>query len=448
MKKHGNVLLIISFFVLLYLYLIFIQKTGINPDLYAGLNGLHTIMTEHDRWFLQEYSYALTDLIVFCMLFGVLATVILYQLILWIRIKDSKYFFSSLFFLFLLIHQTIASGFVSFFNIKADGQLYENIVVLMNFLALAFISFACIFLSNSVRVSAYHKVFRIFQFMHFINIILWVTSSEINWVISVNTCLLLIAEWLMVLRVSILYIAKGDKAAKVFFIAIMVTMVGFVTETLYREVVSHALLIASAVASILITYSFMEQLFFIHDKNVKFKKVEKSLTELSLTDDLSQLYNRRFFTEKIKYEVEKAQRENKPLSLLLLDIDHFKNYNDAYGHLEGDKAITKIGKIIKENIRDSDYACRVGGEEFAIILTGTNKYAAEKYVAERLRLSLSRQVFMMTRSRKVFLTVSIGIGQLQKEENADDLIDHADKAVYKAKELGRNRTVLYDENLK
>ncbi len=446
MKKHGNALLIIGLFLILNLYLIFIRRTGSNPDLYGGLNGLYAMMTEHTRWLLQEYSFAWTGLIVFCMLFGVLATVILYQLMLWIRIKESKYFFSLLFFLFLLIHQTIASGFISFINIKADKYLYENIDVLMNFLMLSFISFACSFLSTSVKTPGYHKILRVFQFMHFINILLWVTSAGMNWSISVNTYLLLITEWTIISRVSIL--AKRDKAAKIFFIAIMVLLAGFVSEIFCKEVSVHALLIASAVASILIAYSFMEQLFFIHDKNVQFEQVEKSLTELSLTDELSQLYNRRFFNEKIKYEVERAHRENKPLSLLLLDIDHFKDYNDAYGHPEGDKAIMKIGKIIKRNIRDTDYACRVGGEEFAIILTGTNKYAAEKHVAERLHSSLSRQVFMIMRNRKVLLTVSIGIGQLQKEENADSLIGHTDKAMYKAKELGRNRTVLYDENLK
>lgn len=243
------------------------------------------------------------------------------------------------------------------------------------------------------------------------------------------------------------------KYAPVHMISAVVLTIGFIGHILsvfgyidLRISDINIVQLSTGIVAILLSFAPIDKIILLHEKNLESRHIEESLTRLSLTDELSKLYNRRFFNEKINNEVSSAHKNGKPLTLLLLDIDHFKRFNDTYGHQEGDKVISRIGKIILENIRHSDYACRYGGEEFAVILTETGKYTAEQYVAKRLHESLKNRVFIVTRDSKIFVTISIGIAQLQLDESAHSLIEHADEALYKAKALGRNRTIIYHGN--
>lgn len=163
------------------------------------------------------------------------------------------------------------------------------------------------------------------------------------------------------------------------------------------------------------------------------------LQKLAITDGLTKLYNSRYFYNQIDLEVDRTKRYQHKLSLLLLDIDRFKDYNDTYGHLEGDKVLMRIGEIIKACLRKMDTAYRYGGEEFTILLPETNAEEAE-HVAERIRTGIENEVFSPEQGAKVVKTISIGVTQYQPDERISSFVERADKAMYLSKEKGRNRT--------
>ncbi len=170
----------------------------------------------------------------------------------------------------------------------------------------------------------------------------------------------------------------------------------------------------------------------------------QSLMELSIMDELTGIYNRRYFDKRLLEEISKAERNDQPLSLAILDIDHFKKFNDTYGHLVGDLVLSRLGRFLQSSLRMSDIVCRYGGEEFAIIMPSTNLEDAF-YVLERLRRAISR-IKINVSSGELSVTVSIGVSAYPVDANsAVDLVEVADKRLYMAKELGRNRVVFKDE---
>ena len=175
------------------------------------------------------------------------------------------------------------------------------------------------------------------------------------------------------------------------------------------------------------------------ERNALLKELEK----LAITDALTQLYNSRQFFSQIKTEIKRYKRYSRPLSLLILDIDFFKSYNDTWGHLEGDKVLMKIGHTINSCMRSMDTAYRYGGEEFAIILPETRLKKA-CVVGARIKDNISSQTFEPEPGRKVKVTVSIGATELAEGEDFSSFIRRADKALYKSKETGRNKLTYFE----
>ncbi|BCS52485.1 diguanylate cyclase [Geobacter sp. SVR] len=173
------------------------------------------------------------------------------------------------------------------------------------------------------------------------------------------------------------------------------------------------------------------------------RESEHRYYELSITDALTGLYNSRHFHSQLQIEMERAERYRHPLSLLLLDVDDFKRFNDAYGHLEGDRVLAGLAQVIRESIRHTDSAYRYGGEEFVAILPETDGEEALR-VAERLRLAFAKTVFIPVAEKQVSMTVSIGISCLRPEDDAKGFIHRADNCTYSAKRQGKNR-VVYEE---
>ncbi|MBI5026395.1 MAG: diguanylate cyclase, partial [Nitrospirae bacterium] len=175
--------------------------------------------------------------------------------------------------------------------------------------------------------------------------------------------------------------------------------------------------------------------------------VHEEIIRLAVVDGLTGLNNHRHFQERLKDEIARARRYGREVSLLILDIDHFKNFNDIYGHQVGDRVLKSISSIIKEQIRATDLAARYGGEEFAVILPETD-YAGSRILAERLRKKIAETPFILPNGERAFITISIGFASFP--ENAgdkDEFIGSADKALYFAKEHGRNMTCGFAETL-
>jgi len=170
------------------------------------------------------------------------------------------------------------------------------------------------------------------------------------------------------------------------------------------------------------------------------------LQDLAITDGLTKLYNSRCFYKQLDSEIDRSKRYNHPLTLLFLDIDHFKHYNDTYGHLEGDKVLIRIGEVIKSCLRKMDTAYRYGGEEFTVILPETSREEVMT-VAKRIKDAMENEKFSPQSGKSISITISIGATEYCQGEKISTFVQRADKAMYLSKQRGRNQisTLFSDE---
>lgn len=174
---------------------------------------------------------------------------------------------------------------------------------------------------------------------------------------------------------------------------------------------------------------------------IRVETLNKRLEHMSRVDGLTGLFNRRYWQERFDKVYKLAVRRENAVSVLILDIDHFKKVNDTYGHQAGDKVIQSLAQVIKRSIRETDIAGRYGGEEFVVILSDTSAENAVG-VAERIRLSAQRKV-VWYEGQRIKFTVSLGLAEHSKQcQSAMAWLELADQSLYQAKETGRNQTVV------
>jgi diguanylate cyclase (GGDEF)-like protein len=164
----------------------------------------------------------------------------------------------------------------------------------------------------------------------------------------------------------------------------------------------------------------------------------------AITDDLTGLVNRRRFIEALDAEIERARTFGSPLTIVLADLDNFKQVNDAFGHHGGDVVLRAFADLIRSHVRDVDVSGRIGGEEFAILLPETDRAGAAR-VAERMRRSLNAVPIAISDERSIHAASSFGVAELEPEQSGDDLLRAADAALYRAKDEGKNRVVTASE---
>ena len=184
----------------------------------------------------------------------------------------------------------------------------------------------------------------------------------------------------------------------------------------------------------------------LHHANEMLKAANVKLEQISIIDGLTSIENRRAFDLVYDRAWKLSRREGTPLALIMIDIDHFKIFNDTYGHLAGDKALIKIAEVIKGVIkRPGDLAARYGGEEFVVMLTNTAAEGAA-VVAEEIRRRVE-ELGIENVKIESDLTVSLGVASVVPDHTMepDELIDIADRALYKAKEEGRNKVIVWKQ---
>jgi two-component system cell cycle response regulator len=160
---------------------------------------------------------------------------------------------------------------------------------------------------------------------------------------------------------------------------------------------------------------------------------------MAVVDVLTSLHNRRYFESHLATLLDQAAFKGRPLSMMILDIDHFKRVNDEYGHDIGDEVLKTVATRVKKVVRNADLVCRMGGEEFVIVMPETGLVIAEK-VAERVRSAVAATPFPIENgARAIPVTISIGIADRGGDSNPDALYRRADQALYASKNGGRNR---------
>ena len=170
-------------------------------------------------------------------------------------------------------------------------------------------------------------------------------------------------------------------------------------------------------------------------KNKKLQKAKERIKKLSKTDELTGLPNRRHFINYLQKIFSQAQRYSQSLSLVMIDLDKFKNINDTYGHDAGDDVLSTLGNFLDNETRKEDLAARIGGEEFIIVLTQTGVNEAKHY-AQRIRKKIAE---LNIESIPINITASLGISTMKNDNNYEAILKRADEALYKAKNSGRNK---------
>ncbi|MEJ2528991.1 MAG: GGDEF domain-containing protein [Gammaproteobacteria bacterium] len=181
---------------------------------------------------------------------------------------------------------------------------------------------------------------------------------------------------------------------------------------------------------------------FMSRNNIE-QAYHEELFKLAKVDGLTNVFNRRHFTTSLENEVDRARRYERELSLLMIDIDHFKRVNDSLGHRAGDYVLKQLADIFVNSSRRVDYVCRYGGEEFAIILPEVDIMGANKF-AHKLKNAVATHHFAFEQ-HPLHITISIGVSDaMDSDQSAEDLIETADRRLYLAKERGRNRVISAD----
>ncbi len=203
----------------------------------------------------------------------------------------------------------------------------------------------------------------------------------------------------------------------------------------------NSFLIGSALEAILLSLALADRINLLRREREQLSFSEQRHKELAVTDMLTGLCNRRYFESQIGVEIERADRFGQKVTLMMLDVDNFKVFNDRYGHQEGDRVLATLGEIMISCVREKDVPCRYGGEEFSIILPGgQNSTAVEIY--ERINSELQGHRFGCGEPGAGRITMSIGVAEHLPGEPAENLVRRADQALYEAKHRGRNQIVI------
>ncbi|MDO6445741.1 GGDEF domain-containing protein [Colwellia sp. 1_MG-2023] len=211
----------------------------------------------------------------------------------------------------------------------------------------------------------------------------------------------------------------------------LITLSPFTNELIYQSVILFIMLEVIVVLTI-----FINQI----------ESNEEQLRLQATTDSLTGIANRRYFFEKLNQLIFQEKEYPRPLSILLIDFDHFKQINDKYGHFSGDICLTEICTLTTSLLREQDIFARLGGEEFVIALPETTLQEANQ-IAERIRLNISEHNIMLPQQPNFNCSVSIGIASnANPDDDLDKILLHADEALYQAKSYGRNRTFAYQVN--
>ena len=258
------------------------------------------------------------------------------------------------------------------------------------------------------------------------------------------------------------FIKQTSKLVNILIIVAVIATVGFIVMLSTSTIFALLSTILFGIAYLFIAYYLMElsniwapvvipiiaiiiafALSFLAKYLIKSKDFEYQY-KLATIDGLTELYNHRYFQETLKNQIEIAKRYNQSFSLIIVDIDFFKKFNDTYGHQAGDAVLRQVAQTLKKNSRTTDYVCRYGGEEMGIILPNTSDEEA-LYSAKRMNKAIAEKSFYLNSTDTGNVTISVGVATFPDDAvTAQELIEHADKGLYYAKEHGRNQVVKID----
>jgi len=405
-----------------------------------GLNPIHfqlwSVPAFLDHAAKEDYLYGVC--------FGVLGGMILFNLFIAVSLRDRVYFHYVGYMFFALVSMTLLHG--QFMSLLDLGD-YEFMAVFGLSMGL-FTAFAYLFMRGVLNTKRYSPRMDMLLRCGFYYGLAIAAAGLLgqHWIgrwLALGSGIF--SPWLA-LAAGLVSLRHGFAAARYFLVAwgVLALAVGvFALQEmgpLQGEYwARNALLIGTALESILLSLALASRIRSLQVQRAALRESERRFRELSLTDGLTGLYNKRYFTE----QLEDALAGGGPpeeLCLLMMDIDDFKRFNDTFGHDQGDQVLRGLARVMMESVRARDLPCRWGGEEFAVILPGVSLEQADA-VAERIRQRFAGMEFSPD-GQTIRNTVSLGLAQHRPGEDAAGFIHRADQALYQAKRSGKNQLAL------
>lgn len=443
-----------------------------------------------EKTFFEQDQYAFVEHGIY---YGIVLVMALYNFFLFLRLRDSAYIFYVFYVMTFALAQLSLTGFAYQFiwpNLSEWNE--KSLAVLTPLIVVSGLVFA----SNFLKLETHHS--RLYKFLS-VQALIGLIISALSVVYPYHTMIpygavLAIVSCISILLVSYYTMLKSRHKYAIYFsvawsifligtVILALNKFGLVPRTLATE---SAAQIGSAIEIILLSFALAERLYdamqsrFIAEKESvhikeelfltqkkqneklesevasrtkdleialnKVNLLNEELSDLSTMDQVTGVRNRRYFDDMLDKEYRRALRNRSTISLIMVDLDHFKNVNDTYGHLAGDLCLKTVANAMYNIVkRPPDLVCRYGGEELGIILPDTD-HSGAMTIAERIRHQIENLNIVFT-NQKITITASLGVASFIPNNNKSVglLIELADKALYQAKKEGRNRTISFDQ---
>lgn len=415
-------------------------------DYLPGSTDVYVRVESQDPLIIPMYLYKGDELVsnkvnqgyIYGLIYGFLAALLAYNALLAFSLKSRRYLFYAQYLCFFLLMNASYTGhaYKWFWPEAPIWQQWSN-PILMLLYVISGLLFAMRFLGSRIYLPKLHKV--IATYCSVLTLIAAICVLLGSNVVLLYTAFIAIIPFSALMIVSgAVALISGMKAARYFLAATIFATLGaaYTSFTVsgvfdYSDLGFHAVEIGMLIEAVLFALALSHQFKISQEDKVRAEK-------LADIDQLTGLYNRRGFDKILAPLFSTAQRNERKISLLLLDIDHFKMINDQYGHLAGDKVITHLSTLLLEEARTGDVVARWGGEEFILLLPETDSSEALS-LAERL-VRRAADLTILFEQQEITFTVSIGVASLMIDDKSFlQLLDKADHALYKAKADGRNR---------
>ena len=386
-----------------------------------------------------------TDTFMYGILYGVMGAMVLINLLVLFTTRDQAYLIYVLYLLSVVVHQFCLQGQILFMP-TAIWHLVPAVSLVVSSFALFFgAAFCRVFLNVKRNAPLADHLLLGFQVATVALLVLGLTG-QIWWGTWLVHSLALVGP-LIAVYAGIKALARGFRPARFYLVAWIVLLLGAMSWGAWSmgggflvPLPRSLITVAAALESVLLSLALADRIGVMQRERRMLVQRERRYRQLSTTDELTGLFNARYFWSKLASEILHAHKLGHSLGLVLLDVDNFKHFNDTYGHTEGDKVLAEMGKLMHVAVRPADSPCRYGGDEFAILLPGADGQASYN-VCQRIREALEHRVFLTSDGFRETVTVSLGTAQLQPGDDAQSLVKRADQALYKAKAGGRNRIV-------
>ncbi|MDH5654295.1 MAG: GGDEF domain-containing protein [Spirochaetia bacterium] len=402
----------------------------------------------------QIHAFFLTEGI----LIGIIAGLILYNLFLYSIIKNSNHLlFSAAFFADFFF-------FLSFSAVKSE--ITGQIAILFTFTGMIFaalsLSLHAYLVWNFVKIQSRKNPFLRYSFYIFPLLTFLILLLSAAGFRQTAIELFLVSRFFNIILIfaAIQTFREGFRYSGYLIASLLSGLTGHILSGyfyMYSQAadLSNLLLVSFyALEALLMSFAVSFSIQSLRDETSRAVQKKHVYREMSFKDELTGVYNKRYYLKRITEEKEQSQKNIEPLSLVILDIDDFKMINDTFGHPEGDRILKVLSNVITSNIRSSDIACRFGGEEFIVILPGTRKKDAEsvmKNILETFSKTTQRKDIPVITNLLHFIykkkaikrcTFSSGIAELMENESEEELLQRADNALYEAKKKGKNRIII------